>query len=256
MTEDSQIEQNVDPNDDAPAAEPDHVAGPDRSSEYAAIELVDTRYDSLVRNSNLATDIVTAFVSHNHVDAEKLPLILDVVFERVSRWGGGIETISELVPAVQDAPAAPLDATPATAAPAAPAAAASPPPEAQQVPAVPVQKSVTRDSLICLECGKRFKSLKRHINVDHDLSPDQYRTKWALPHDYPMTSPAYAQQRSELALRAGLGRGATSRKKAGEPEAEAEQFEQPTDGQPADGQPADEQSAEYSTSDAEFEGVA
>ncbi len=72
-------------------------------------------------------------------------------------------------------------------------------------PAVPVKKSVTDDHIICLEDGKKFKSLKRHLRTKYDMSPEEYREKWGLPHDYPMVAPNYAQRRSELAKKMGLG---------------------------------------------------
>ena len=72
-------------------------------------------------------------------------------------------------------------------------------------PAVPVKKSLTDDYIICLEDGKKFKSLKRHIRTHYDLSPEEYREKWGLPHDYPMVAPNYAAARSKLAKEMGLG---------------------------------------------------
>jgi predicted transcriptional regulator len=76
---------------------------------------------------------------------------------------------------------------------------------AEQKPAVPVRKSITDDYLICLEDGKKFKSLKRHLRAKYGMSPEEYREKWNLPYDYPMVAPAYARQRSDLAKRMGLG---------------------------------------------------
>jgi predicted transcriptional regulator len=73
-------------------------------------------------------------------------------------------------------------------------------------PAVSIKKSVTPDVITCLECGKRFKSLKRHIRTDHTLTPEEYREKWGLPYDYPMVAPLYAAKRSEMAKKIGLGR--------------------------------------------------
>jgi predicted transcriptional regulator len=73
-------------------------------------------------------------------------------------------------------------------------------------PAVTVRKSLTAEYLICLEDGKKFKSLKRHLRTHYNLSPEQYREKWNLPSDYPMVAPNYAQARSSLAKRMGLGR--------------------------------------------------
>jgi len=77
-----------------------------------------------------------------------------------------------------------------------------------QSPAVPVKKSVTPDAIICLDCGKSVKMLKRHLRTEHSLTPDEYRAKWSLPADYPMTAPNYAEKRSELAKVNGLGRKA------------------------------------------------
>lgn len=72
-------------------------------------------------------------------------------------------------------------------------------------PAVPVKKSVTADYIVCLEDGKKFKSLKRHLRTRYNMTPDEYRAKWGLPHDYPMVAPNYAKERSNLAKRMGLG---------------------------------------------------
>lgn len=73
------------------------------------------------------------------------------------------------------------------------------------IPAVPINKSITPDFIICLEDGKKYKSLKRHIKTHYDLTPEEYREKWSLPHDYPMVSPNYAKARSKLAKKMGLG---------------------------------------------------
>ncbi len=75
-----------------------------------------------------------------------------------------------------------------------------------QRPAVPVKKSIAPNFIICLEDGKKQKMLKRHIRVSHNLTPDEYRTKWNLPADYPMVAPNYAKQRSQLAKKSRLGR--------------------------------------------------
>lgn len=79
-------------------------------------------------------------------------------------------------------------------------------------PAVPVNKSVKPDEIVCLEDGKRFKSLKRHLMTEHGLSPEEYREKWNLPKGYPMVAPNYAATRSELAKSMGLGRKRTRRR--------------------------------------------
>lgn len=83
-----------------------------------------------------------------------------------------------------------------------------PPPPEPLVPAVSIRKSVTPDAIICLEDGKPFKSLKRHLSSKYGLTPEQYRTKWGLPSDYPMVAPSYAEARSALAKAMGLGRKA------------------------------------------------
>ena len=72
-------------------------------------------------------------------------------------------------------------------------------------PAVPIKKSITPDYLVCLEDGRTFKSLKRHLRAKYNLSPEQYRTKWGLASDYPMVAPNYAKARSDLAKAIGLG---------------------------------------------------
>jgi predicted transcriptional regulator len=86
-----------------------------------------------------------------------------------------------------------------------PSAAVAPEPVAL-VPAVSIKKSITPDYIICLEDGKKFKSMKRHLATKFGMTPDEYRAKWGLPHDYPMVAAAYASKRSELALSLGLGR--------------------------------------------------
>jgi predicted transcriptional regulator len=80
-------------------------------------------------------------------------------------------------------------------------------------PVVAVKRSVTDDYIICLEDGKKFKSLKRHLRTSYGLSPEQYRSKWSLPADYPMVAPNYAAQRSKLAKAIGLGRTSAPRKR-------------------------------------------
>src|SRR6185503_5978588 len=77
--------------------------------------------------------------------------------------------------------------------------------EEPKQPAVPIRKSVQPDYIVCLDDGKRFKSLKRHLRTTYNLTPDQYRAKWGLAHDYPMVAPNYAAARSELAKQMGLG---------------------------------------------------
>jgi predicted transcriptional regulator len=78
-------------------------------------------------------------------------------------------------------------------------------PKGTRPPAVSVRRSITPDYLICLEDGKKFKSLKRHLRTHFNLTPEQYREKWGLPADYPMVAPNYANSRSKLAKNMGLG---------------------------------------------------
>jgi len=119
----------------------------------------------------LATDIVSAYVSNNAVASGELPMLIKDVYGALTRVTTGE-----------------------------PAAAA----EAAK-PAVPIKKSITNDYIVCLEDGKQFKSLKRHLRTQYGLSPEQYREKWNLPADYPMVAPSYAAARSKLAKQMGLG---------------------------------------------------
>ena len=119
----------------------------------------------------MAADIVSAFVSANQVAPQDIPALIRTVHAALLEVSG-----------------APVAAEPAL------------------EPAVAVKKSVTPDFIICLEDGKKFKSLKRHLRTRYGMSPDEYRTKWGLPHDYPMVAPNYAKERSNLAKRMGLGK--------------------------------------------------
>lgn len=129
----------------------------------------------------LTADIVSAYVSNNSVDAGALSKLIEDVHMALVR---------------------------------APAAAAEPE-QKPLVPAVPVRKSVTPDYIISLEDGRKFKSLKRHLQGTYGMTPDEYRAKWGLPRDYPMVAPNYAKARSDLAKRMGLGRKAAPAKKRG-----------------------------------------
>ena len=120
----------------------------------------------------LAADIVSAYVSNNSVAVHDLPALIGDVHAALVRVGGGAP-----------APAAPENLR----------------------PAVPVKKSVASDYIVCLEDGKKFKSLKRHLRTQYNMSPEDYREKWGLPPDYPMVAPNYAQARSQLAKEMGLG---------------------------------------------------
>jgi len=123
--------------------------------------------------SQLTARIVTAYVANNSVPAASLADLIATVHDAVS----GLS--KPAVPALQ-----------------------------QLTPAVNPKRSVQADYIVCLEDGKRFKSLKRHLMTHYGLTPDEYRTKWGLPHDYPMVAPNYAAARSELAKKMGLGRKA------------------------------------------------
>src|SRR3954451_11648486 len=129
---------------------------------------------------NLTSDVVAAYVANNSVAAADLAQLISLVHQ----------TFSALL--------------------------SPPPPEAEKpIPPVPIKKSITPDHLISLEDGKPYKSLKRHL-TGRGLTPAEYRTKWGLPHDYPMVAPNYAKQRSELAKSLGLGQ---MRRKRAEPPA-------------------------------------
>ncbi len=119
----------------------------------------------------LTSDIVTAYVSKNAVPIGELPGLIQSAFV----------TLSGL-----DAPAGE--------------------PEVELKPAVNPKRSVTDDYIVCLEDGKKLKMLKRHLSTAYGMTPEQYRAKWNLPHDYPMVAPAYARKRQELARKIGLGR--------------------------------------------------
>lgn len=126
--------------------------------------------DGLIR---LATDIVSAYVATNSVPATDLPTL-------IASTHGALRALGN-----------PESTAPVTAKP---------------LPAVSIRKSITRDAMICLEDGKKFKSLKRHLGAAHGMTPEQYRDRWDLPGDYPMVAPVYAEARSELAKKIGLGK--------------------------------------------------
>ncbi len=120
----------------------------------------------------LTAKIVAAFVSNNTIIASDVPQLIHETFAALSRATGdglGVPAREELKPKV------------------------------------PVKRSVMPDHIVCLEDGKKFKSLKRHLRTHYNLSPEEYREKWDLPHDYPMVAPNYARARSDLAKKMGLG---------------------------------------------------
>ena len=119
----------------------------------------------------LTAKIVSAYVCNNSVVASDLPNLIGDVHAALTRASAKASVPQKEVPK----------------------------------PVVPVKKSVTPDYIICLEDGKKFKSLKRHLRTHYGLSPEEYRDKWSLPHDYPMVAPNYAAARSALAKKMGLG---------------------------------------------------
>jgi predicted transcriptional regulator len=136
----------------------------------------------------LASEIVAAFVSNNPLPKGELPTLIQTVHTAVVRLATGPESVPVQV----------------------------------KTPAVTIRRSITPDFLICLDDGKRFKSLRRHL-AGLGLTPEQYREKWKLPSDYPMVAPNYAAQRSALAKQIGLGQirqGAGVRKRAGRSKAD------------------------------------
>src|SRR5258708_1240546 len=98
----------------------------------------------------------------------------------------------------------------------------------ERTPAVPIRRSVHRDYVVCLECGWRGQMLRRHLTTGHELTVDQYRARWNLPREHPMTAPGYSERRSGLAKQIGLGRG----RRASREEAEAVAPEVPVAPQP------------------------
>ncbi len=119
----------------------------------------------------LTAKIVSAYVSNNSLGASELPQLINETHAALVRATGRIAE----------------------------------PEREEQRPRVSVKKSVMPDHIICLEDGKKFKSLKRHLRTHYNMTPEEYREKWGLPHDYPMVAPNYARQRSDLAKKMGLG---------------------------------------------------
>ena len=126
----------------------------------------------------LATDIVSAHVSNNAIAADQLPGLIQQVFNALA-------TVEQVI---------------------------ATPPKAE--PAVTVKKSVLADHIVCLDCGKHFSMLRRHLMTDHKMTPQQYRQRWDLPSTYPMVAPDYAKTRSTIAKKIGLGRKGQASMKA------------------------------------------
>jgi len=131
-------------------------------------------------------------MTDNQVDINLIDLTADIVSSYVGNNTVASADLPNLIQQIHDA----LHKT----------VTASHEPEVEPLkPAVPIKKSVTPDFVICLEDGKKFKSLKRHLRTHYSLTPEEYREKWDLDHDYPMVAPNYAAARSELAKQMGLG---------------------------------------------------
>lgn len=129
----------------------------------------------------MTVQIVSAYVGHNTIPAQDVVQLIRRVHQALAETQTGVEKGGEQT----------------------------------REPAIAVRKSVTPDFLICLEDGKKFKSLKRHLRSHYNLSPEQYREKWGLPPDYPMVAPNYAQARSKLAKKMGLGQSSSRPKRSG-----------------------------------------
>ena len=131
------------------------------------------RSDDLLK---LAVEVVSAYVSNNPIPASELPTMIKTVHGTLGGLTGGY---------------------------------ASEMPSGHK-PAVPIKRSVTPDYIVCLEDGKKLKMLKRYLRSNYNMPPEEYRSRWGLPADYPMVAPNYAAQRSEFAKKIGLGRTASS----------------------------------------------
>ncbi len=125
----------------------------------------------------ITAKIVEAYLSYNKISPSDLPHLCAVVHDAVRQVSSGAKSL-----------------------------------RGDQRPAVPISKSVTPDYLICLEDGAKLKMMKRYLRTHFDMSPDEYRLKWGLPADYPMTSPSYSRARSKTAIKAGFGRNPSQRR--------------------------------------------
>ena len=134
---------------------------------------MDEEISNLPDYRELAADIVAAYVSHNALSPTDLPKLLTDTHNQLRLLATSSKAPAPFVP---------------------------------PVPAVSIGRSVKENAITCLDCGRAFKSLKRHIAIEHDMGPTDYRAKWALPADYPMVAPSYAAERSALAKKIGLGK--------------------------------------------------
>jgi predicted transcriptional regulator len=148
-------------------------------------------------HTELTTNIVAAYVRRNQIGADQLPILISTVHQALASLGK---------------PVAQFDR--------------------ERTPAVPIRRSIHRDYVVCLECGWRGKMLRRHLASGHELSVEQYRVRWNLPREHPMTAPSYSEQRSSLAKQIGLGRGRGRGRSASREEPEPVAPEIPAAAQP------------------------
>ena len=123
-------------------------------------------------HTELTTNIVAAYVRRNQIGADQLPILISTVHHALASLGKPVAQFAR-----------------------------------ERTPAVPIRRSIHRDYVVCLECGWRGKMLKRHLATGHGLTVEQYRARWNLRREHPMTAPAYSERRSGLAKQIGLGRG-------------------------------------------------
>ncbi|MBV0911124.1 MucR family transcriptional regulator [Anianabacter salinae] len=128
----------------------------------------------------LASEIVSAYASRNQMSQADLPDLIKSVYATLRSLDGGQTEETALME--------------------------EPTVEAQKPPAVPIDQSVRNDAIVCLECGKSFKTLKRHLNSEHGFAPAEYRDRWQLSKDYPLVAPDYSKTRAATAKKIGLGR--------------------------------------------------
>jgi len=126
---------------------------------------------SPILDRELTTDIVAAYVRRNQIRADQLPVLISTVHKALATLG---KPVAEF--------------------------------DRERSPAVPIRRSVHRDYVVCLECGRRGQMLRRHVSTSHGLTVEQYRARWSLSRDHPVTAPGYSERRSTLALEFGLGR--------------------------------------------------
>jgi predicted transcriptional regulator len=131
------------------------------------------------RTQSLVAEIVSSYVKKNQIAPADIPALINTIYQSLLTAGQAAE------------------------------------PEQPRTPAVSIRQSVRLYYIVCLDCGWRGKMLRRHVKAGHGLTPEQYRARWNLKPDYPLTAPAYSERRSTLAKQSGLGRGATGRRPRG-----------------------------------------